>query len=163
MHQHIQKHTQKEPVVQQQGKSLVLKDNRSSSVIQQKVTSLMENSNPIQRKDTTVIQLFGTPSVIRFGELKIGRSQNAGIVDEAVELGTGLKFTQHFHCNGWNEQAKTFASFTGTFDVGGVKYHYTIIDGGASAWTANPGKPAEGSFAMQMRTASKLHDLTKAL
>ncbi|AXG69248.1 hypothetical protein KORDIASMS9_01468 [Kordia sp. SMS9] len=148
--------------VKSQHDGISLKDNRIQAVSQRKIISFMQTSNPIQRVASDVIQLFSTPSVLRFAENKIGRSKNAGIVDESAELGTGLKFIQHFHCNGWKEQAKTFTSFTGTFNIGGTKYHYTIKDGGAGAWTKDPGKPPEGSFAMQMRTENKLSKLTKA-
>jgi len=112
-----------------------------------------------------VLQRFRTPAVVRFSDLSIGRSLNAGIVDESVTLGTGLTFVEHFHCNGWSEKERTFTSFTGTFQIGETKYHYTITDPGdgkgTGAWQGAAGKPVEGAFAMQIRTQNKLDALTK--
>ncbi|WP_108113409.1 hypothetical protein [Kordia periserrulae] len=145
-----------------QNKGKVLEDYREQTILQRKAISSIQKSNSVQRIATGVIQLFSTPSLLRFSDLKIGRSKNAGIVDEHVKLATGLEFTQHFHCNGWDEQQKTFTSFTGTFNVGGTKYHYTIPDGGSGAWTADPGTPPQNALAMKIRTEKKLQDLTKA-
>jgi hypothetical protein len=118
-------------------------------------------------EDKVPVQRYVTPSVMRFADLSIGRAQNAGIVDEARELGTGLKFTQHFHCNGWAEATRTFDSFTGTFfgvhlppaAPGATTYHYTITDAGG-AWVGGAGAPPNGAMAMAAATQAKLAALT---
>lgn len=108
-------------------------------------------------------RVYTVHSLEKFALNKVGRAHNAGIVDEEVELqALDLKFTQHFHCNGWDEKAKEFTSLTGTFVINGnaTIYHYTINEQGAS-WVGGA-TPLKGAIAMKARTEQKLADMTKA-
>lgn len=113
--------------------------------------------------DAQAYELLG-PTTQRLADNQVGRAHNAGIVDEEVTLGTGQKFTQHFHCNGWEETPRTFTSLTGTFfefrdnavaPVQAGRYHYTITNDGGS-WDH---EPPLGRHAMEERTRAKLEAL----
>lgn len=118
-------------------------------------------------RDANAYQLKG-PNTQRLTQNQVGRGQNAGIIDVQVVLDTGVEFTQHFHCNGWNEEARTFDSLTGTFfnfqqdgvpEQGNNRYHFTIEENGQGAWVELFPPPYNTSMALQIRTEDKLHAL----
>ena len=157
-----QKQGRVQPTMQMKGAVAVNDDpglEEEADVMGAKALQMKSQSN----SETQVVQRYRTPALSRLADNSVGRSLNAGIVDNEITLGNGTRVTEHYHCNGWSEPGRSFTSFTGTFLIAGNenRYHYNIVDGGAAGWTANPGTPPANARALQTRTETKLDLLTR--
>jgi hypothetical protein len=126
--------------------------NQSAPIMQLKVLQKKTNDDLLQKKSS--IQLnqkvlqpkYKLKSYLAWNNWKVGRSQNAGIINQGFYQKDNDYVEVHYHVNGKTLQKNEFISFTATFmeydqrfkNALPARYHYNIGEDGSGQWDKTP-------------------------